>query len=188
MTDWDGASDAQLLVASREEPDAFAELFDRHFERTLAFFYTRTFDPQTAADLASETFAEAFSSRRNFDDVGAPGTAWLMTIAHRQLNRWIRRQKVDERARRKLGIGMVDVDRTSAERIERLVDLEPLRQTLKAALDRIPASQATAVQLRVTEGLPYEEVARRLDCTQTAARARVSRGLRSLSDLLEEPA
>jgi DNA-directed RNA polymerase specialized sigma24 family protein len=36
------------------------------------------------------------------------------------------------------------------------------------------------VQLRVLEGLPYEEVAAKLSCSEQAARAHVSRGLRQL--------
>jgi hypothetical protein len=56
-------TDAELLVASRHDPAAFRELYDRWAERLLAYFYRRVFDPEVAADLLAETFAVAFERR-----------------------------------------------------------------------------------------------------------------------------
>jgi RNA polymerase sigma-70 factor (ECF subfamily) len=53
-------SDAELLIASRDDPAAFRELYDRWAERLLAYFYRRVLDPEVAADLLAETFAVAF--------------------------------------------------------------------------------------------------------------------------------
>jgi len=44
---------------------------------------------------------------------------------------------------------------------------------------------AAAVALRIAEDLPYHEVARRLGCSEGAARVRVTRGLDQLAQLLE---
>jgi DNA-directed RNA polymerase specialized sigma24 family protein len=41
--------------------------------------------------------------------------------------------------------------------------------------------------LRVGHDLPYAEVARRLGCSEGAARVRVTRALTRLADLLEAP-
>ena len=41
--------------------------------------------------------------------------------------------------------------------------------------------------MRIVDELPYPDVARRLEITEQAARARVSRGLASLAALLDEP-
>ena len=37
-------TDAQLLIASRDDPHAFRELYDRWADRLLAYFYRRTLD------------------------------------------------------------------------------------------------------------------------------------------------
>ena len=50
---------------------------------------------------------------------------------------------------------------------------------------RLSHDQREAMTLRVIEGRPYEEIARTLSCTEQAARARVSRGLRRLTRLLD---
>ena len=50
-------------------------------------------------------------------------------------------------------------------------------------LDALPADQRAAVRGRVIDGRDYAELARQLDCTELAARQRVSRGLRTLRAL-----
>src|SRR5262249_19551660 len=62
----DGRSDAALLLASRDDPAAFVELYRRHAEDLLRYFARRTLDPEAAAELTAETFAEAFASRARY--------------------------------------------------------------------------------------------------------------------------
>jgi RNA polymerase sigma-70 factor (ECF subfamily) len=71
------------------------------------------------------------------------------------------------------------------DRIEDLVDFEEVRAGVVEAFGRLSDDQRQAMTLRVIEGRPYEEVAQTLSCSEQAARARVSRGLRRLAGLLE---
>ena len=71
------------------------------------------------------------------------------------------------------------------ERIEELMDLEGIRNRMAGAYRLLSDDQRDAVTLRVIEGRSYPEVAVALSCTEQAARARVSRGLKRLGDLLE---
>jgi RNA polymerase sigma-70 factor (ECF subfamily) len=178
-------SDAELLLASARDPEAFALFYDRHAVDLLVFFARRTACAQTAADLTAETFAKAFGSRRRYRDTGAPGSAWLFGIARHELSAALRRQRVDERARRRLGIERIELDDGSIARIEELADLSELARRVNDALGTLPEGTAMAVELRVTEELPYAEVASRLGCSEGAARVRVARGLSRLADLLE---
>lgn len=176
-------TDAQLLVGGSTAQ--FTELYERHVTAVLAFHHRRTGCAQTAADLTAETFAEAFTSRKRFRDTGAPGRAWLFAIARRQLSRFVRKEKVRDKYRRRLGVSPIHLDSADIERIEDLADFAAIRSELQAALTSMPDGQAEALRLRVGEQLPYDEVARRLDCTVPTARARVSRGLIRLADLME---
>jgi RNA polymerase sigma-70 factor (ECF subfamily) len=178
-------TDAELLAASARDPEAFGIFYDRYAERLLVYFARRTWDAQEAADLTAETFAAAFAARRRYRDTGAPAFAWLVGIARHQLHHALRRQRIDDRARRRLRLEGTALDDTSLARIEELADLRAIRPTLSAALEQLPLDMAQAVELRVTEELPFAEVARRLGCTEGAARVRVTRGLRRLADLLE---
>ncbi len=178
-------TDVELLSRSARDPEAFGSFYDRHATRILAYFQRRTACPESAADLTAETFAAAFLARRRFRDTGAPAIAWLLVIAKRQLANLLRKQAIEDRARRKLGIERVALDDHALERIEHLADLGPLAERLETAFGELTPESVEAVRLRVEAELPYAEVARRLGCSEGAARVRVARALSRLADILE---
>lgn len=182
----DTLTDAELLLASQDDPAEFVELYRRHAEDLLRYFARRTLDPEAAAELTAETFAEAFASRGNYRDTGANGVAWLYGIARHQLGRFFRTGRIDRAARHRLGMPPRELPLEDYERIEDLVDFAPIRDALIQALAGLPQDQREALQLRVVEGLPYPEVAAKLTCAEAAARQRVSRGLRRLAMVLQE--
>ncbi|MEA2406461.1 MAG: hypothetical protein QOE69_580 [Thermoleophilaceae bacterium] len=178
-------TDAELIVASRRDPAAFRELYDRWADRLLTYLYRRVFDAEVAADLLAETFAVAYERRARFRDVGKPGGAWLYGIAAKELSHWFRSQEVEQRAVRRLGIQMPALDDESIARIEALADLGDHRAALAEALGRISGGEREAVELRVVSELPYAEIAARLDCSENTARQRVHRGLARLNNLMQ---
>lgn len=181
------STDAELMAAAIRDPEAFGVFYDRHVVAVLRFLYRRTDSGDTAADLCAETFAAAFAQRNRFRDRGNSAKPWLYAIARNQLGHYVRRSRVSDRYRRRLGIEPLSLTEHELERVEELVDAEPFRAEIRAALMQLPASLAEAVLLRVGQDLAYREVAVRLRCSEGAARVRVSRGLRRLADLLEEP-
>jgi RNA polymerase sigma factor (sigma-70 family) len=182
----DERSDTELLLASRAEPVAFVELYRRHAEELLRYFARRTLDPEAAAELTAETFAEAFASRRNYRDTGVDGVAWLYGIARHQLGRFFRTGRIDAAARRRIGLPRDELPAEDYERIEELVDLQPIREAMVEALGTLAEEQRDALRLRVIDGLAYPDVARRLGVAEAAARQRVSRGLRRIALILQE--
>ena len=118
--------DVELILRSRHEPELFGLLFERHAEPMLAFFVRRTLDPEAAAELVAETFAEAFSSRARFRDQGTDGAAWLFGVGRNLLSRYFRNGAVEARARRRLGMPERTVGESDYERIEELIDSRTL--------------------------------------------------------------
>ena len=182
----DQRSDSELLTVSATEPGAFAVLYVRHAEDLLRYFARRTLDPEAAAELTAETFAQAFASRTTYRDTGANGVAWIYGIARHQLGRFFRSGRVDRDARRRVGMPERALPPADYERIEDLVDFAPIRGAIEEALLTLRQDQREALRLRVIEELPYEEVARRLACSEQNARQRVSRALRRLALMLQE--
>jgi RNA polymerase sigma factor (sigma-70 family) len=182
----DQRSDSELLTVSATEPGAFAVLYRRHADDLLRYFARRTLDPEAAAELTAETFAQAFASRKTYRDTGANGVAWLYGVARHQLGRFFRSGRVDRAARRKLGMPERELPPGDFERIEDLVDFEPIRGAIAEALETLREDHREALQFRVIDQLSYPEVARRLSCTEENARQRVSRGLRRLALVLQE--
>jgi len=181
----EGQDDVELIVRSRDEPEAFGVLFERHAGTLLGYFARRTLDPEAAAELVAETFAQAFASRRRFRDKGLGATGWLYGIARHQLSRFFRNGTVDKRARRRLGMPERDVSSQDYERIEELIDFERIGRAIAQAFALLSEEQRDALTLRVIEGRPYQEVAEALRCTEETARARVSRGLKRLATTID---
>jgi RNA polymerase sigma-70 factor, ECF subfamily len=178
-------SDAELILASSEDPAAFRELYDRWAERLLVYFSRRVLDAEVAADLLAETFAVAFERRGRFRDIGRPGGAWLYGIAAKELSHYFRRAAVEMRAARRLGLERPELDAESQARIEALVDDEDLRASLTTAVGQMSGAERDAVELRILADLDYRQIAARLNCSEGAARTRVHRGLARLNKLME---
>ena len=174
-------SDAQLLAG---DADAFGCFYARHEDFVLAVFLRRLSSGRgdVAADLTAETFAQALASRAGFDPSRGEGRAWLYGIARRVLADSLERGRVRDLARRRLRVERLTLDDDAIARIDELTGDVAL-----AALERLPVDQRLAVRGRVLEESEYEELARALRCSTSVVRQRVSRGLRTLRDRLEDP-
>lgn len=176
----------EALRLSVEEPVAFARFYDQHAEGVLAYLMRRTYDPDVAMDLTAETFAQAYIARFRFrGSTDRAAAAWLYKIARRQLARYFRKSKAERKALKALGIQKPQLDEEQYARIDELAERADLRDVLRIELERLSHAHREALQLRVVQELPYSEVARRLNISEQAARARVSRALRRLADALD---
>jgi RNA polymerase sigma factor (sigma-70 family) len=171
-----GLSDEQLLAAATEDDEAFATLYAR-YERPLATFFVRaTGSGELAADLTAETFAQALSSIQRYDPALGAAGAWLFGIARNILARSREKGRVENRARRALGMGVLALDDEMIERIEALAGDQQALQLLA----ELPDDQRVAVTARVVHERDYAEIAAELSCSESVARKRVSRGLATL--------
>jgi RNA polymerase sigma-70 factor, ECF subfamily len=169
-----------------EDDQEFTVVFAREGEPVLLFLARRTLDVTVAADLMAETFAIALNSWSRLRGRSEPEVrAWLFTVARRQLSHYLRRARVERRAIERLGIRVPALHEDDIAQIEERAGLSEVRAALGVELRRLSAEQREALQLRVVEDRPYEEVARVLGVSEQAARARVSRGLRALAGALE---
>jgi RNA polymerase sigma-70 factor (ECF subfamily) len=174
-----GPTDAELLHAAEDDAAAFGRLYHRHVRRVHAWFDRRI--AWAAADLTAETFARAWVGRHRFrDEHDGWALPWLLGIAHNVLRESARRDRVETRARERLGLPVDLADEDGYVAVEER--LSP-RRALAAALDELPDHEREALELRVIGELPYREVAQRLSIRPAAARLRVSRALRRLAEL-----
>lgn len=177
-------TDAELIQAARRDPDALAELYQRHARAIARWFASRT-PARIAGELTAETFAQAALSLRRFrDEADGSAAPWLYGIARNVLRRTLERERVETAARERLGVPVRSYE-GELEAAESRLDAESMRPALDAALEQLPRGQREAVELRIVRTLSYEEVAGALGCSQLAARIRVTRALGTLSRLLK---
>jgi RNA polymerase sigma factor (sigma-70 family) len=176
-------TDAQLLAAARTDAHAFRELYDRYSDRIHRFQLARTGDHDAALDLTAETFAQAWLSRARFEDLANGSAApWLYAIARNVLVASVRRNRLEQSARERLGI-LAALDRPQAAP-------EPNDEWLQGiddAFRELSPDEREAVHLRVIDDLSYEDVGRAAGTTAGAARVRVHRGLAALRQRLSNP-
>jgi RNA polymerase sigma-70 factor (ECF subfamily) len=169
-------------------PEDFVPFYRQEAEAVLIFLTRRTLDGEVALELTAETFAQAWRGwSRVRVDSHEEMRAWLFTIARRQLGHYLRRGHAQRTAVRRLGIRTPSVHEDDLAAIEDAAALGDVRLGLAVELEHLSHEQREALQLRVVDEMPYEEVARRLGVSEQTARARVSRGLRTLQRSLAAP-
>jgi RNA polymerase sigma-70 factor (ECF subfamily) len=173
--DYARLSDARLLAVG--DPDAFGVLYDRHVAQVFSWARARVGD--YAADLTAEVFARAWLSRGSFrDEADGSGLPWLYGIAHNVLRDSLRKRRVEDRARARLGLPRAIAPDPEYEAVETRLSLP---EAAVRAIGLLSDSDRELLDLRVVQERPYSDIARRLRCTPQAARLRVSRTLRRLN-------
>jgi RNA polymerase sigma-70 factor (ECF subfamily) len=167
-------------------PAAFSRVYEAKAQELLVFLLRRTFDVEVARDLTAETFAQAFEHRRRFrGQTDAEAAAWLYGIARHQLGRYARSGVIQRKAVERLGIVVPDVSDDEHQRIVELAGLADLRKTVADAFSTLSPQQREALRLRVIDEHAYRDVAATLGVSEETARARVSRALRRIADVID---
>ncbi len=169
------ASDADLLRGARG--DAFGDLYERYGAEILGYFRRRTGDREAALELAAETFSRAWVMRERFEDRHEGSAApWLFGIARNVLLMSIRRGALERRTAARLGM----IERLDLGDAGEAAPEPRWAEGADELLDSLPLSQQEALRLRIVDERPYEEVAKELGTTPSAARVRVHRALTAL--------
>jgi RNA polymerase sigma factor (sigma-70 family) len=177
--------DDDLLVATAAgDADAFAIFYRRHLDLVVAFLRPRVMEPEMAFDLSAETFAAAVSSAARYRPGQAPASAWLLGIARNKLLESLRRGRVEDQARRSLGLAPIALDDDDLRAVDERA--EAGAAGLEALLAELPDATRAAVLGHVVEERSYPELAERLGCSEQVIRKRVSRGLQHMRARLKE--
>jgi len=171
--------DLAVLLASRAEPERFAELFDR-YHGDIHRYAANRLGGERADDVAAETFLIAFRTRDRYRHDGPGGgnvRAWLYGVA----TNLIRRQHSDEerryRALARAGAGVTGAERTHGGEdalLGRLAAGE-WRSALAGALAALPARERDVLLLVAVGQLDYAEVAAALGIATGTVGSRLSR-------------
>jgi RNA polymerase sigma factor (sigma-70 family) len=169
-----GESDAAIVERSIADPQAFAALFDRHFDQIYGYLNRRV-GHDRADDLAATTFTVAFERRATFRGQDSV-RSWLFAIATNLLRNEWRAQKRATSALAQLAAtaGSVDVGE-GADRAEVL-----------EALARLDPDQRDVVLLHAWDGLSYEEIAAVLEVPIGTVRSRLARARQRLREMLSD--
>ena len=173
-------TDAALLTASLRDPDAFTELFERHWAGLYRFCLNRA--GSAGEDIAAEAFRVAFDRRRRFDPRYADARPWLFGIATNLLRDHFRAARRDENKReRSAALALASAPDSDIDALERQL----LGPQLTAALQGIPAADRDALLLLAWADLDYEQIAQALDIPLGTVRSRIYRARQRVREHLQ---
>ena len=181
--------DAEIL---KRVCDGQLELFDelvlRYRGPLLRVAENKLGNAAWAEDVVQEAFLAAYAARETFNPQFSFRT-WLWTIllnlCRRQLRRRSNRPREwsnSESGTPSLQIAEPATDETGLSRAL----LAESRQQLISLLCELPEVQADALRLRFFGGLKYDEIARAMNSSVSAAKVRVRNGLIRMADQLRD--
>jgi RNA polymerase sigma-70 factor (ECF subfamily) len=179
---------AWMAAYAAGDERAFGPLFRALAPRLMAFFRRSLADHALCEDLVQSTFVRLHAARASYL-VGAPVRPWVFTIAAR-----VRIDELRRRQRRIQTSGDGDLDNVHAETdadtdfqasagVEAL-DEKARQDSVRDAIDALPAGYRIVVHLHRFEGLSFPEIGKVLGCTAGAARIRAFRAYAILRERL----
>jgi RNA polymerase sigma factor (sigma-70 family) len=166
------ADDAAIIELSRQEPEQFAVLFDKHAPYIHRYLARRA-GRQVADDLVAETFLAAFAKRDRYDLGHADARPWLYGIATNLVSQH-RRDEARQHRIRQAALAEPDLP-GHADRVAADVTAQAMRTLLNAALAALPAGDRDVLLLIAWEQLTYQEVSRALAIPVGTVRSRLNR-------------
>ena len=174
-----------LRLAQKGNTQAFERLVSPH-EQTLwrvCWHYTR--HPEDAADCLQETMLKAWRALKQYRGDCA-FSSWLYRIAVTVCVDFLRRQKrlpatesADALAEED-GFTPVDASPTPDEAVLRAESTDSIR----AAIDSLPADMRTAIILYAIEGQPYETIAEVTRASIGTVKSRIARARQKIAAFL----
>ncbi len=149
-------------------------MYLRNVDVLMGYFARRCREPQTVADLTSETFVRAVNGFAGFDPERGSDRAWLFGIAARVFARHCDQSASGREAVVRLG-GHRPLDIDEIEEIAERIDAEREGAELMRRCAELPAVERAAIELVDIGELTPKEAAVALGVSRVAFRKRLSR-------------
>ncbi len=172
--------DEQALVrrAQQGDKEAFADLYESHFDKVYRYLTLKTGSRTEAEDMTQQVFVKAYRSIRSFKWKGPPFSSWLFRIAHNVMVDFFRRQA--KRPTVPLNESLVAGGEDPMKVVELRFDVE----RVAAATWRLTDAQQEVISLRFAGGLAIAEVAQAMGKSQGAIKALQHSAIAALRRLL----
>lgn len=180
----DQDQERRLVKAAREDPQAFAALYDEHFGRILSYTYRLLGSLTDAEEATAATFFKALRGIGRFRWRRCGFLPWLYRIAANEAVNVQRRRT--RGAMSPLPEQLPGPVKDELEEAEAASSGRELARALARALAGIDPRDRQIVTLHYFQGETYTLIARALGLKESAVRVRAMRALRKLEQLLQK--
>src|ERR1700730_6524350 len=177
-------TDVQLMLDVKAGDEASFDLLLRKYRLPLVnFLFRMVRDAATAEDLAQEVFLRVYRARKQYSP-SAKFTTWLFRIAtnlalnsvrdnrHRRADVSIDVKAEEDEAPRELPAREMRIDEHMIERDR--------SELIRRAVAALPEKQRAAVLLHKYEEMDYGEIAKVLECSESALKSLLFRAYETL--------
>lgn len=160
------------------DSSAFAELYDRYFEKIYKFIYYKTTHKENAEDLCSQTFTKALEKISDFKFTNT-GTfsAWLYRIARNTVIDFYRTSPQQQ-----------DIDQTynlyQEDDMENKISDKQNLDSIRDKLGSLKQEQREIIVMRVWDELSYKEISEIVGKSEASCKMSFSRGIKQLKNNL----
>jgi RNA polymerase sigma-70 factor (ECF subfamily) len=175
--------DAELMLRVKEGDTAsFDALLEKHRSPVIHFLYRMVQNQPVAEELAQDVFLRVYRSRGTYEPT-AKFTTWLFRIAtHLALNAL--RDGKNERTQERLDERTDDVPVRQVPDGKPSVEQAMVYQTrlaeVRAAITTLPEKQKAAVLMHKYEEMEYSQIAKVLNCSESAVKSLLFRAYETL--------
>jgi len=170
--------------------EAYNRLVERYQGKIYAIAYNMTGNNEDAKDLTQDIFVKAFRNLKRFKGDSSFYT-WIYRIAVNHTINFLKKRN------RHNFYSLDDVDQgveKDPDYIELVSNSEPFRNAelselqkkLNEAIQKLSDKHRAAVIMHDIEGLPHEEIAKILGCSEGTVRSRLFYARRQLQNFLQE--
>jgi RNA polymerase sigma-70 factor (ECF subfamily) len=160
--------EAALVEAARNDPEAFAQLYQRYVIRIYRYLYHRVSAPADAEDLTAQTFTEALEGLVYYREQGN-FSAWLFTIARRKAIAYYRGQRHD------LPLEEARDDREDQDNPLDTVEYQEMLFRMSQLLEALDEEQQEMLRLRFSAGLTHKEIGALVGRSEAAVKMAIQR-------------
>ena len=175
--------DAELMLRVKGGDGAsFVKLLEKHRLPVIHFLYRMVQNQAVAEELAQEVFLRVYRSRESYEPT-AKFTTWLFRIAtHLALNslRDGKGRRFEERLDDDSGDGPVRQVSDSRPTVEQTMVYQARLDEVRRAVATLPEKQRAAVLMHKYEEMEYSQIAKVLNCSESAVKSLLFRAYETL--------
>ena len=162
--------------------EPFEAIYEKYFNRVYAFLYRMCRDESLAEELTQETFFQAFKSFPKYRGESELFT-WLASIAKFTFFGYVKKNKhMNENVDIELlADNLLDTDGDPEETLQQRETVDAIRRVI----ERIPEKYRDVVVLRLYAELPFAQIAKSLNISETSAKVIFHRAKKLLSEELK---
>ncbi len=170
-----------LERASRAEPQALGQLYDRYVDRIYNYIYHRVGQAELAEDLTAQVFARMLEAIRDGRAWRTSFSGWIYRIAHNLVVDHYRRRRRATFVELEEAPPIPTTETDPLRKVEARLESERLR----AALGKLTEEQAEVITLRFLDELSIAEVAQIMNKTEGAIKALQYRAVLALRRVMQ---